>query len=144
MRISFHYQVPSFRIKSKKRITDWILLIAFLEKKEIEKIDFIFCDDKYLLQLNKKFLSHKNYTDVLTFNYSEKKKSINAEIYISIDRVRENASLFNISFAEELNRVIVHGLLHCLGYHDKNDHARRQMRKKEDKCLLLLAEMKES
>jgi probable rRNA maturation factor len=144
MRISFDYQVPSFRIKNKKRLTDWILLIAFLEKKEIEKIDFIFCNDEYLLRLNKKFLSHKNYTDVLTFNYSEKKKSIIAEIYSSIDRVRENAKVFNVSFEEELNRVIIHGVLHCMGYQDKNDHDLRKMHKKEDECLRLLAEMKKS
>ena len=144
MRISFHYQVPSFRIKNKKRLTDWILLVAFLEKKEVEKIDFIFCNDEYLLQLNKQFLSHKNYTDVLTFNYSEKKKSITAEIYGSIDRVRENARLFNVSFEEELHRVIIHGILHCIGYHDKNDRDRRRMRNKEDECLGLLEEMKKS
>jgi rRNA maturation RNase YbeY len=141
MRISFHYQVPFFRIKNKKRITDWILLIAYLEKKEIEKIDFIFCDDEYLLQLNEKFLSHKNYTDVLTFNYSEKKKSIVAEIYTSIDRVKENARVFNVSFEEELNRVIIHGILHCMGYHDKNIHDRRKMRRKENECLRLLKDM---
>ena len=144
MRISFYYQVPSFRIKNKKRLTDWILLIAFLEKKEIEKIDFIFCNDEYLLHLNKKFLSHKTYTDVLTFNYSEKKKSIIAEIYCSIDRIKENARVFKVSFEQELNRVIAHGILHCMGYHDKNDHDRRKIRKKEDECLRLLAQLKES
>lgn len=144
MRISFHYQVPSFRIKNKKRLTDWILLIAFLEKKEVEKIDFIFCNDEYLLQLNKKFLSQKNYTDILTFNYSEKKKSITAEIYSSIDRVRENAKLFNVSFEEELHRVIIHGILHCMGYHDKNDRDQRKMHNKEDECLRLLEEMKKN
>jgi len=144
MRISFHYQVPSFRIKNKKRLTDWILLVAFLEKKEIEKVDIIFCNDEFLLRLNKKFLSHKNYTDVLTFNYSEKKKSITAEIYCSIDRVKENAKFFNVSFEEELNRVIIHGILHCMDYHDKNAHDRRKMRKKEDECLRILAEMEES
>jgi probable rRNA maturation factor len=144
MRISFHYQVPSFRIKNKKRLTDWILLIAFLEKKEIEKIDFIFCNDDYLLQLNRKFLSHKNYTDVITFNYSEKKKSIIAEIYSSIDRVRENAKLFNVSFEEELNRVIIHGILHCIDYNDKNNRDRKKMRIKEDECLRLLEEMKKN
>lgn len=144
MRISFHYQFPSFRIKNKKRLTDWILLIAFLSKREIEKIDFIFCHDQYLLALNKKFLSHKNYTDVLTFNYSEKNKSITAEIYISTDRVRENAKLFSISFEQELNRVMIHGILHCMGYNDKNAHDRKKMRSKEDQCLRMLAEMEES
>ena len=96
MRITFNYQVPSFRIKNKKQLCDWILLIAFIERKEIERIDFIFCNDEYLFQLNKKFLSHSRYTDVLTFNYSGEKKSIAAEIYCSVDRVRENADHFNV------------------------------------------------
>ena len=140
MAVSFHYQIPSFKIKNKKRIADWILLIAFLEKKEIEKVDFIFCNDEFLWKLNKEFLSHKTYTDVITFDYSEANKTI-AEIYISVDRVTENAASLNFSFEKELHRVMIHGVLHCFGYSDKNDRDRKTMRRKEEECLRLLEEM---
>ncbi|HYV92459.1 MAG TPA: rRNA maturation RNase YbeY [Chitinophagales bacterium] len=150
MPVSFHYQVPSFKIKNKYRIIDWILLIAFLQKKVIEKVDFIFCNDEFLLKLNKEFLAHKAYTDVITFNYSEANNII-AEIYISIDRVRENAISFSegiltdkFSFDKELSRVMIHGVLHCFGYTDKNDRDKKMMRRKEEECLRLLEEMKKN
>jgi probable rRNA maturation factor len=140
MPVSFHYQIPSFRIKNKKKITDWILLIAFLEKKEIEKVDFVFCDDEYLLLLNKHFLSHVTLTDIITFDYSEK-KIITAEIYISVERVNENKTNFKVSFEEELHRVMIHGVLHCLGYGDKSEAEKKIMRREETKCLKLLNEI---
>jgi probable rRNA maturation factor len=140
MPVSFHYQIPSFRIKNKKKITDWILLIAFLEKKEIEKVDFVFCDDEYLLLLNKHFLSHVTLTDIITFDYSEK-KIITAEIYISVERVNENKTNFKVSFEEELHRVMIHGVLHCLGYGDKSEGEKKIMRREETKCLKLLNEI---
>src|SRR6187399_1752283 len=131
MPLSFYYQVPSFRIKNKKKITDWILLIAFLEKKEIEKVDFIFCDDAFLLRLNKNFLSHSSLTDIITFDYSEK-KIITAEIYISVERVKENKTNFKVSFDEELHRVMIHGVLHCFGYRDKTATEKKRMRREEN------------
>ena len=140
MPVSFAYQVSSFRIKNKKQITEWMLLVAYLEEKQIENVGFVFCDDDFLLALNKKFLSHKTFTDIITFDYSEKKK-ISAEIYISVPRVKENASSFKTSFKNELHRVMIHGVLHCMGYHDKSERAKKQMRKKEDRYLLLLSEM---
>jgi rRNA maturation RNase YbeY len=140
MPVSFHYQVPSFRVKNKKKIIDWILLIAFLEKKEIEKVDFVFCDDAYLLHLNKNFLSHATLTDIITFDYSGK-RIITAEIYISIERVKENKTNFEVSFEEELHRVMIHGVLHCFGYGDKTAAESRRMRREENRCLKLLNEI---
>src|SRR5258706_11540372 len=144
MPVSFHYQIPHFRLKNKKQITEWILLVAFLEKREIERIDFNFCSDEFLFELNKKFLSHKTYTDILTFDYSEGIKVI-AEIYISIPRVKENAATFSnvsnfgkgSSFDIELRRVILHGVLHCFCYSDKSDREKKLIRRKEDEYLKL-------
>jgi probable rRNA maturation factor len=143
MPVSYHYQIPSFKIKSKKRVTDWILLIAFLEKKVIEKVDLIFCNDEFLLKLNQEFLSHEAYTDVITFDYSKAGKIV-AEIYISIDRVKENSFTFKFSFDTELSRVMIHGILHCFGYLDKTDRDKKIIRRKEEECLRLLEEMKKN
>lgn len=141
MPISFSYQISSFKIKKKKQVSDWILLVAYLQNKGIEKIEYIFCDDDYLLQLNKKYLSHQTLTDIITFNYNKQKESIVAEIYISIERVKENAVNFKISFEEELHRVIIHGLLHCFGYNDKKNAEQKRMRRKEDEYLKLLTSL---
>jgi len=140
MPLSFNYQWRSYRLKNKRRITDWILAAAYIEKKEIERLNYVFCTDEYLLRLNREFLSHDTYTDILTFNYSGTKK-IEAEIFISMDRVKENAKNLNISFDDELHRVMIHGVLHCMGYTDKSAREQKKMRKKEDECLRLLAEM---
>lgn len=140
MPVSFHYQIAPFKLKNIRRINDWILLVCYLEKKEIEEIRYVFCDDEYLLQLNQTFLSHNTFTDILTFDYSTK-KSIAAEIYISIERVKENAALLNNLFNQELLRVIIHGVLHCIGYGDKNSQLQKEMRQKENKYLKLFEEM---
>jgi len=102
MPVLFHYQDSSHKIRNKKRIVDWLLAVAFLEQKEIEKIDFVFCDDEYLLLLNKKYLHHKTLTDIITFDESTKKE-IAAEIYISVQRVEENATYFEVGFEEEVH-----------------------------------------
>jgi len=140
MPVSFHYQISSFKIKNKKRIIDWLLAVAFLEQKEIEKIDFIFCDDEFLLSLNQKFLHHKTLTDIITFDDSSKKE-IDAEIFISIPRVKENATYFKVGNEDELHRVMIHGVLHCSGYGDKTEIDKKRMRKKEDEYLRLLQKM---
>lgn len=140
MPISFYCQLQSFRLKNKKLLSEWVLLVAYIHNKSIDKLDFVFCDDAYLLELNKEFLAHHTLTDVLTFDYSENSE-INAEIYISIERIKENAITFSSSFLEELNRVMIHSVLHCIGFSDKTGNERRTMRHKEDKCLEMLYEM---
>ncbi len=140
MAISFLCQIPYHRIKNKKLLKDWVLLVANSRSKAVEKIDFIFCDDDYLLQINKKFLAHQTLTDVITFDYSLK-DSINAEIYISLERVIENAESYKISVADEMHRVMIHGVLHCIGLKDKKDQDRLKMRRAENAALRLLTQM---
>ena len=119
---------------------DWVLLVAYLQQKEVEDLSYVFCTDDYLLDLNKKFLRHNTFTDIITFDYSKGKK-ISAEIYISTQRVEENAKNLGVPFRKELHRVMIHGVLHCMGYSDKTQRAKSAMRKKEDKYLDLLSEM---
>lgn len=139
MPFSFHYQTKGFRVRKKKQMADWLLTAAFLERKEIEHIDFVFCDDAFLLDLNKKFLHHQTLTDIITFDESTKHRLM-AEIYISVERVKENAATYEVSFAEELRRVMIHGLLHCMGYGDKSEKEKKKMRKKEEEYLALFRE----
>lgn len=120
--------------KNKKAISQWIIETIEKEKKECGQIAYIFCSDNYLLDLNQRFLNHNTYTDIITFDYSEG-KTLNGEIYISIDRVKENAQKFEVDFENELLRVIIHGALHLAGYKDKTKEQKEKMRKKEDASL---------
>jgi rRNA maturation RNase YbeY len=134
MAIRFVSHYPSFKIQNKKRIADWLLLTATMEEFEINMIEYNFVDDNFLLQLNKKHLKHSYLTDILTFSYSAT-RSIEAEIYISVDRVRSNARQWKTEFSTELNRVIIHGLLHCMNYSDNTSRRAIRMRKAEEKYL---------
>ena len=113
--------------KSKR----WLEHVADEEHKTIGNISFVFCTDEYLLEKNIQFLKQETLTDVIAFDYSDKNK-ISGDILISIDRVKENAKIFEDTFLNELNRVMVHGLLHLLGYKDKTKKNANEMRKKED------------
>ena len=101
----------------------------------------MFCSDNYLLEINKQYLNHDTYTDIITFDYSTKKEPISGDIYIGIERVKENATTFSKSFENELHRVIIHGVLHLLGYKDKTKPAKQEMTKQEDICLKELEKM---
>ena len=116
---------------SVKHYKKWIKKVVVSEEKIVGDIVFVFCNDDYLLEKNIFFLKHNTLTDVITFNYCEDKK-ISGDILISIDRVIENAKLFNVTFSNELDRVMVHGLLHLLGYNDKTKKDSKLMRIKED------------
>ena len=105
------------------------------EGKDLARLDYVFCTDQRLLQINRAHLGHDYYTDVVTFDLSAKPGPIHAEIYISVDRTRDNARLFNVSQSQELRRVILHGALHLCGYRDKSKSDQRLMRKKEDTYL---------
>ncbi len=98
----------------------------------IDELNYIFCSDDYLLSLNQRFLSHDEYTDIITFDHSFNKKQISAEIFISIKRVKENAKTFKTTFQNELHRVMIHGVLHLTGYKDKTKKQQQAIRKKED------------
>ncbi|WP_445386370.1 rRNA maturation RNase YbeY [Robiginitalea sp. IMCC44478] len=118
------------------KYTDWIIGCVGAYGKSIDYLNYIFCDDEYLLEKNKQYLSHDYYTDILTFPY-ESQKGIAGDIFISVDRVKENSNLYNSSSKEELRRVMIHGVLHLMGFGDKSKNEREEMRKEEDACLIL-------
>lgn len=130
-----NFQFINTDVIQLKNATDWLENIIYSEKKIPGEIVFVFCDDPYLLKKNIEFLKHNSLTDVITFDYSQKNK-ISGDILISIDRVKENAKIYNTTFLNELNRVMAHGLLHLLGYKDKTKKDIKLMRKKEDLYLL--------
>lgn len=134
MPFSFLHNSAKFSLKKKTIIKNWISSVIKEEKKKEGKIIFFFCSDKELLSINREFLSHDTFTDIITFDYSEGEK-VSGEIYISADRVKENAEKFDVSFEDELHRVIIHGVLHLCGYKDKNAQHKKEMREKEDTAL---------
>lgn len=135
--IYFHSENTTFLLKKKKIIKKWLTCIISNEEKKLGEISIIFCSDDFLLEINRNYLSHDYYTDVITFNYNED-DFISGDIFISIDRVIENSNLFSNKFQSELNRVMVHGVLHLLGYKDKSQKEEKAMRKKEEEALKLL------
>ena len=132
--ISYYAENISFRLKNKKIISDWIKKVILLEKRKLQSVSFVFCNDEYLLKLNQTYLKHETLTDIITFDYNEK-DNISGDIFISIERVKENAKIFGNSFTDELHRVMIHGIIHLLGYGDKKNSERLAMRAKEDVCL---------
>ena len=128
--ISFHYETD-FLLENTESFIRWIKNVILEENKELGEVNYIFCDDKYLLRKNIKYLDHDTLTDIITFNYCEG-DMISSDIMISIERVMENSSIFENSFSEELNRVMIHGILHLIGYNDKTDGEKEIIRKKED------------
>jgi rRNA maturation RNase YbeY len=122
---------------NKKKYTDWCNQIAKYYKQEIESISYCIVSDDELLEINKEHLNHDYYTDIITFQLNEKEENIEADIYISIDRVKENANLLNTKFSIELRRVIAHGLLHLIGFKDKTKNDQLKMREAEEHALSL-------
>ena len=133
--ISFNYEL-SFQLENEETYSQWIQNVILSENKTIGEINYIFCDDEYLLDINQKHLNHDFYTDVISFDYSEA-NIISGDVFISVDRVKENADEYNVPFNEELKRVIIHGILHYCGYKDKSSQEEGNMRNKEDEKLLL-------
>ena len=131
-KIKFYYQYKNFNLRLKQLLKEYISKIFKLEHTDFQKVIIIFCDDEYLLNLNVSFLKHDFYTDILTFILSANTESLIGEIYISIERVRENAGELSVSFKQELHRVIFHGILHMCNYKDDTRAAKQLMSKKED------------
>lgn len=127
-----------FSLKDQKRISNWIEDAIKEEGYVLSEINYIFCSDSYLLNINQDFLDHDTYTDIITFDNSTEEGHVESDIYISVERVKENAASFKASFEEELHRVMIHGILHLLGWMDKTDEDKRNMRQKEDACISLL------
>jgi len=132
----FNEDVPLPKIK-KRNSTKWIKETILSEGKRVGDISFIFCSDNYLLEVNKTYLDHDYFTDIITFDYVEG-SVINGDIFISVDRVLDNSVEFKTTFEDELNRILIHGILHLLGYKDKSKKDKLLMTEKEDYYLKLL------
>jgi len=130
--ISFFEEDITYKLKNKTSVRQWITQTIQAEGFKLKELTYIFCSDDYLLQINQQYLNHDTYTDIITFDNSETEKVIIGDIFISIDRIRENALKFNISDTDELHRVIIHGALHLLGYKDKTPVTKQKMTQKED------------
>lgn len=135
-KVRFFSELKDFKVPHLRKTARWLNVVALREDQVLDSLTYVFCSDEYLLTLNKQFLKHSTYTDILSFDYSEQ-GAIIGEIYISVPRVLENASRFKQDFEVELRRVIVHGLLHFFGYKDKSSRQKAQMRRKEEACLSL-------
>ncbi len=134
--ISFHYELE-FKLFDGENISQWISSVIASEEFREGDINYIFCDDDYLHKLNVEFLSHNTLTDIISFDYSVGKE-LHGDIFVSIERVKDNAKDFKVSFNDELKRVLVHGVLHYCGYKDKTDDDAKEMRAKENHYLSLL------
>ncbi len=133
--IAFNYETE-FLVKDGEHISDWILQSIDNEHYKIDSIEYIFCDDECLTELNIKHLKHNTLTDIISFD-DTLGKLISGDIFISIDRVKENAKKFKVSFEDELHRVMIHGILHFCGYNDRSNNEKSVMREKEDYYLSL-------
>lgn len=134
--IHYSYFKTTFRLRQARKTSAWIQKVVKTSKANISSLTYVFCSDAYLLSINQQYLDHDTLTDIITFDYSEKKGLLEGEIYISIPRVRENASELGVDFDTELHRVMIHGVLHLLGYGDKTPGQKKTMRGKEEENLL--------
>ena len=130
-KIYFYYQTK-FNLGERTRLKKFIASIFRMEKKPLVRLNYIFCNDRQLLKINQQYLGHDFYTDIISFGLTEGTEPVEGEVYISIDRVRENAANLQIGFREELLRVIFHGALHLCGYRDKTRQEIKRMRNAED------------
>lgn len=135
--IHFFAEDIKFILRGKSKTRDWIRQVIENEGYNTENLNYIFCNDQYLYAINKTYLRHNTLTDIVTFDLSDKKHKINGDIFISIERVKENAMSMGILFRDELSRVMIHGVLHLMGYDDKSPTSKRQMTEKEDFYLSL-------
>ncbi len=133
MAVSFSEEC-SFRLKDKLKIKRWIKQVVENHGYKLGDVSYVFCSDERILEVNKQYLSHDFYTDIITFDYVEKRR-VSGDIFISIDRVKENAKDFNVTFLQELLRVIIHGVLHLLGFEDHSQEEQQLMRQKENEAM---------
>ena len=141
MAVSFSSSVK-IKLPSKKDLKIWVKKIVLSEKRKLKNLSYNFCSDEELFQKNKQFLNHNTYTDIITFDYSEE-KFLSGEIYISADRIKENAEKFKTDFTHELIRVMAHGVLHLCGYKDKSPIQKQQMRAAENRAIVLFNSTKD-
>lgn len=134
--VTYFREDTSFVFKDRRLNNRWLKLVAESEIRRLGDISIIFCSDKKILEVNLEYLQHDYYTDIITFDYCESDR-LNGDLFISVDSVRENASFYGTEFSEELNRVIVHGILHLIGYDDHSEKDKKLMRQKENYYLSL-------
>jgi rRNA maturation RNase YbeY len=135
--ISFFTEDIQFNLQSPEQYRNWISMVINNEGLSTAEINYIFCSDEYLWKINKNHLSHDTYTDIITFDLSDNHDDISGDIYISIERVKDNSTTMGYTFKDELDRVMIHGILHLCGYNDGTDEEKAMMRKKEEACLSL-------
>jgi probable rRNA maturation factor len=133
--IQFNF-LESISLTDRKRLKRFLVSLFKREKKPLAGLQYIFCSDPYLLEINRQFLQHDFYTDIITFELADRDQPIQGEIYISVDRVRDNAEIFASTINRELHRVIFHGALHLCGYNDKTENEQKKMRKMEEWALV--------
>jgi len=133
--VNFFTENVDYEISLLSSVPPWLKFLAELEEQDISELNYIFCSDEYLLQINRQYLNHDFFTDIITFDNSERPNLVEGDIFISLDRVRENSAIHQTTFFSELLRVIAHGLLHLVGYGDYDDKSKATMRKMEDKYL---------
>jgi len=138
--ILFHSEDVDFALENETAIQSWIKQIINREAKELVQLNYVFCSDEYLHKINVEYLDHDTYTDIITFPLAIA-PLIESDIFISIDRVKENATKFEVSFERELKRVLIHGVLHLCGYGDKTEAEAKLMRSKEDEAIELFVEV---
>ncbi len=134
--ISYYFQDTDFKFRDRRKTNEWLKLAAESEIRRIGNISIIFCSDNYVLDINQKYLQHDYFTDIITFDYCEGDR-LSGDFFISVDSVRENSVEFGTEFKDELNRVIIHGLLHLVGYDDHTEKDIKLMRSKENYYLSL-------
>ena len=132
--VRFHI-LQSFSFNEKKKLKEAVADLMESERRPFETLDYIFCSDEYLLEINQNYLKHDDLTDIITFDLSDSPENIKGEIYVSVERVQDNSLLFNTSFRDELARVVFHGALHLCGYKDKSKKDQEVMRTKETEYL---------
>jgi len=130
--IAFFEEDINYKLKSKTLLRQWINDTILAEGYKLSELTYIFCSDAYLLNINQQYLDHDTYTDIITFDNSERDDVVLGDIFISIERIRENAAKYNVPETDELHRVIIHGVLHLLGYTDKSTANKQKMTEKED------------
>jgi len=135
--INFFSEKKTFKINNKKKLRLLFKEVCKQEKAVLSFVNCVFCSDEYLLKINKKHLKHNFLTDIITFDFSEKKNQIEGDLYISVDRVKDNAKKYKDTFLDEITRVVLHGLLHLIGYNDKTEKEKKRMRVLENKYVSL-------
>lgn len=133
--IVFFNEDIDFKFQGKNKFKSWLKKVADKEGFRINNLNYIFCSDEYLHKINLEYLDHDTYTDIITFDNSEKETTIEGDIFVSIERVRENSQVLDTVFGEEVKRVVIHGLLHLCGYHDHTPEDKAEMRKLESEYI---------